>query len=71
MLDSPCHHCENRHKNCHGDCPKYAEYCFDGELRRMTRRIDYDIVDYTIREIQKRKVRKNEKNSIRRKRQSD
>ena len=26
MIDSPCHYCEFRHKNCHDKCEVYSEY---------------------------------------------
>lgn len=25
-MNTPCHHCQDRHQGCHGECEKYAGF---------------------------------------------
>lgn len=66
MKKSPCHNCQKREvtkeRNCHSDCPDYAEYVEERlRYRAYNNGNDHDYMNYRRNTILKRMKKKNEK----------
>ena len=54
MLDSPCHHCEDRSRGCHSVCERYAEFQRKNEEIKNARKEYKNLKNYEIKSIRKR-----------------
>ena len=59
MNGAPCYNCPDRtvHPNCHEHCALYRDYALDNKIMSISRRVDSDVINYTVNTLTKRKER--------------